>query len=329
MKKTVILVSCHKDTPLIKEAPFIPIHAGFALAEPTAKEALKGMFNDADGGNISGKNGNYSELTSQYWAWKNYGKLGDPDYIGFFHYRRFLNFGRPLFHNISYFHNFSEKTVKKYHWHEPDITTACSGYDVVLPVPDIMYNSRGEKMTMREQYCEGHYKDDFNTMMECLFERFPEYADIFKKTEENFRNYYCNIFIMKKEFFFRYAEFLFDILFEVESKTELSDDKYGVYQRRVFGFLGERLLNFFLAMERSERSLKIKELQLMLGDFTKYRSNLRQVIIYLARKTGFRLVRNREGAEVSFGRLIFWKKKIGDHGSIHTLLNGLIKFTSK
>ena len=34
------------------------------------------------------KNRNINELTALYWAWKNYDKLGNPDYIGLMHYRR-------------------------------------------------------------------------------------------------------------------------------------------------------------------------------------------------------------------------------------------------
>ena len=34
----------------------------------------------------------YCELTAQYYVWKNYEKLGNPDYVGFCHYRRLFNF---------------------------------------------------------------------------------------------------------------------------------------------------------------------------------------------------------------------------------------------
>ena len=51
-----------------------------------------------------------------------------------------------------------------------------------------------------------------------------------------------NMFLMKKEYFDRYCEFLFNILFEVEKYVKLSPY---AYYRRVFGFMGEMLLPLF------------------------------------------------------------------------------------
>ena len=39
------------------------------------------MIGDDTGDNISDKNREYCELTGIYWIWKNYDKLGNPDYI--------------------------------------------------------------------------------------------------------------------------------------------------------------------------------------------------------------------------------------------------------
>ena len=50
------------------------------------------MIGDNTGDNISVKNNRFCELIAQYFAWKNYDKLDNPDYIGFWYYRRVLNF---------------------------------------------------------------------------------------------------------------------------------------------------------------------------------------------------------------------------------------------
>lgn len=47
---------------------------------------------DDTGDNISHLNRSLNELTDVYLAWKNYDKLGNPDYICFMSYRRFLIF---------------------------------------------------------------------------------------------------------------------------------------------------------------------------------------------------------------------------------------------
>lgn len=46
---------------------------------------IENMIGDDTGDNVYDKNREYCELTGIYWAWKNYDKLGNPDYIGFMH----------------------------------------------------------------------------------------------------------------------------------------------------------------------------------------------------------------------------------------------------
>lgn len=101
MKKTPsikILVGYHKPAVLLKDDILTPIHLGRALATEASKDGamsqrdyqwmLDNMIGDDTGDNISKENRKYCELTALYWAWKNYDKLGNPDYIGFMHYRR-------------------------------------------------------------------------------------------------------------------------------------------------------------------------------------------------------------------------------------------------
>ena len=97
-----ILIAYHKPSVLIKDEVLTPIHLGRALATESSKDGdmseedykwmLENMIGDNTGENISHLNRTLNELTSMYWAWKNYDKLGNPDYIGFMHYRRHLNF---------------------------------------------------------------------------------------------------------------------------------------------------------------------------------------------------------------------------------------------
>lgn len=97
-----ILISYHKPAVLLKDEVLTPIHVGRALATQSSKDGsiseedykwmLDNMIGDDTGDNISHLNRRLNELTAIYWAWKNYDKLGNPDYIGFMHYRRHLNF---------------------------------------------------------------------------------------------------------------------------------------------------------------------------------------------------------------------------------------------
>ena len=51
-----------------------------------------------------------------------------------------------------------------------------------------------------------------------------------------------------------YSNWLFDILFEVEKQTNIAD--YDSYQKRLYGFLAERLMNVWL----HHRKAKVKYL---------------------------------------------------------------------
>ena len=65
-----------------------------------------------------------------------------------------------------------------------------------------------------------------------------------------------NMFVMKREDFDRYMKWLFDILFELEKRIDISN--YDSYQKRVFGFLSERLWNIWLDQEKlSTYELKV------------------------------------------------------------------------
>lgn len=84
-----ILVSYHKPAKLIKDDIWTPIKIGESL-----NWDVENLIQDDTGDNISSRNDVYNELTSIYWAWKNYRNLGNLDFIGFCHYRRIPIFSR-------------------------------------------------------------------------------------------------------------------------------------------------------------------------------------------------------------------------------------------
>ena len=95
-------------------------------------------------------------------------------------------------------------------------------------------------------------------------EEFSDYYPSYKKVMYNNNwAYNYNMFVAKKEFIDEYSEFLFSVLFKLKDKINLNDGRDD-YQKRVFGFLSERLFNVFLVYKGKP---KIKELKVAtLGD---------------------------------------------------------------
>ena len=83
-----VLITYKEKHKLFKSDILMPIQTGRAIAD----EIFEDMIGDDTGDNISERNHKYNELSAQYWAWKNYDKLGNPEYIGFMHYRRHFIF---------------------------------------------------------------------------------------------------------------------------------------------------------------------------------------------------------------------------------------------
>ena len=212
-----ILVATHKEYWMPKDEVYLPLHVG-----REGKQDL-GYICDNTGENISLKNANYCELTGLYWAWKNL----DCEYIGLCHYRRY----------------FSKKSIGKDKkaaiLHKDDYEKLLQKYDVLLPTKRNYYIE-----TVRSQYEHAHNKRDLDEVEKIVQELYPEYSEAFTKVMKRTKLHILNMFVMKKDRFDEYCKWLFDILFELEKKIDISD--YNQYEARVFGFLSERLFNVWL-----------------------------------------------------------------------------------
>ncbi|TCL58115.1 uncharacterized protein DUF4422 [Kineothrix alysoides] len=204
----------YKDKPLIKEYRMPmwlkPIQVGAVLTNVR----VAGMTDDT-GDNISGKNGNYCELTALYWIWKNViPKDNKKDsYYGLFHYRRVLD-------------------VKK----EELYRLKDNGIDVILPYPTICDPHISEH---HERYVNS---SDWKAMLQALAELQPDYFSAFMKILEQEYLYNYNILIARKEVISDYCAWLFPIL---ERTEQLSVPKGSERSDRYIGYLGENLLTLY------------------------------------------------------------------------------------
>lgn len=216
---TKVYVMSHKAFTKPKDSLYVPMHVGRALGEEL------GYLPDNTGDNISEKNRNYCELTGLYWLWKN----ATDDIIGICHYRR-------------YFVKDEEFITKEY------IEKVLQEYDVIVPTSKCT-----QYKNIYEHYAQMHNEKDMNICKEVLLEKYPEYEQAFDLCMNTNISCWANMIITKKKIFDTYCEWLFDILFEVERRVDISS--YDTFQARIYGYLSERLLRVWLL----KNSYKVRE----------------------------------------------------------------------
>ena len=223
-KNVKIFITMHKPFSVYKSNIFTPIQVGKRFTNIDL-----GILSDDTGDNIADKNQNYCELTAAYWVWKNYPEL---DYVGFYHYRRYLYLQDSVPNNGDNILNFICDDSK--------VIENINKYDILLP-PKIAF----KQFNVANQYIFCHLKEDWKILMNVLIEKYPDYKDdVIQVFYNNNSTYMYNMYIMRYTLFFKeYIEWLFDILFEVEKRIKINPYPY---QARVFGFMSERLITLFV-----------------------------------------------------------------------------------
>jgi len=253
----------HKPYWICETDIITPIQVGRAIAT----EWLPMLGDDMGIDNISAQNKYFCELTAMYWAWKNI-RL---DYIGFGHYRRYFCFSDQVAGRIV------NKPFPVIELLQPDIMppeqlnkfAICDSagireyvnkYDIILPEP--VGDSR---LSLEGQYKRYHLAADWDAMIAVLLEKYPDYRDsVHKVFQSNGMMFPYNMYVMKFELFQEYMAWLFDILFELKQRIQISNDPY---QQRVLGFLSERMLTLFVTRKATERKLRIRTLKTVMPEF--------------------------------------------------------------
>ena len=192
------------------------------------------VYDDTKLQNITPKHYGYSELSAIYWVWKN---LETKKYVGFNHYNKYFDI-----------QNFDaiEKIFEQ--------------YNIIVPVAVNL------DKTVQDQYDFYHNIDDLLLIEEILKKEYPDYTEDYDKFIKNSNLLLpSNMFIMKREDYEKYCEFLFNILFKFDEKrkieteedifniyknisetTENENLKFFEYQSKVHSFLGERLFTLYI-----------------------------------------------------------------------------------
>lgn len=224
-----VFVATHKRTNIPSDDVYVPIRVGSVLHDDDF-----GYIRDDRGDNISLKNKSFCELTAIYWAWKNC----DSDYIGLVHYRRYFTKG-ILFGKSAKWRGILDKN---------DWYALLSKYDVIVPKRRNYYIE-----TNKSQYEHAHNPNDLKVVEDIITEFYPSYIAPFHHVLDRTWGHRFNMFVMKKELLAAYCKWLFDVLFKLEQRIDIST--YNDYNMRIFGFMSERLFDVWL----ETNNIKYKE----------------------------------------------------------------------
>lgn len=189
--------------------------------------------NDINNDTWNGLEGSfYSEIMSYFYIAKN---CELKEYIGFCHYRKYWKFLDDV----------------------PDMDDIFKKYEAMVAKPKIF------KKSIKEQYKLCHNIEDLYIIGGILADKYPSYANIWSAFLNNKILFPYNMFIMKKDDFLNYIEFIETILDEyvnvvgkdIRGRIEKNADKYIKtfepnssvdYQYRIGGYLAERLTNAYV-----------------------------------------------------------------------------------
>ena len=174
----------------------------------------------------------FSEIYMLKWVSEN-AEL--KDYVGFCHYRKYFSFMDDV----------------------PDMDKIFEECDAVVG-KEIKFD-----VTNAEQYAKFHNIDDLEIIGEIIEDKYNDYYGVYKSFMKMKLMFPYNMFIMKKDDFIRYINFVKGVLDEyvkivgtdIMKRIEDNKDKYLKnfspndnvdYQYRIGGYLAERLTNVFI-----------------------------------------------------------------------------------
>lgn len=229
-KNVKVFIACHKSCDVPSDSIYLPLQVG-----AKGKKSI-GFERDDSGKNISEKNPVFCELTGLYWVWKNL----DCDYVGLVHYRRYFTQKRKSYQ-------------KKYGQLESALTTAEANelldrFPILVPKKRNYYIS-----TIYNHYDSTFDGKQLDIARDIVRQKYPEYLDSFDWYMKQKKGYVFNMYIMKKAYSDAYCEWLFDILFELEKRIDLSH--MSAFEKRYAGRVSERLFNVWLHYQLVRRTI--------------------------------------------------------------------------
>ena len=227
MEKLKIFVCAHKkDSQIRNYAPYVPVHGGKSLH----LDMDLGFNGDNTGDNISERNPLYSEWSFIYWIWKN---CQDAEYIGLNHYRRYFK------------QNITEDNIEK----------VLGGANIIA-----VKRRNKSKCSRLADLAMMTSQEDAYLFVDSILSIHPDSKKaLIKYLYNSTESFPYSMFIMKRELFNEYCNFIFPVLFDLEKRIR----PHGYSrQQRALGYFGEYSLGLFIYY----KNLKVKGIELVGAD---------------------------------------------------------------
>lgn len=275
MLNPVIFVSYHNNVPPLEQPLFRLLHVGNALKGSMSKDDLSDvahvnnktsyeLISDDTGENISKKNREFCEMTGVYWIWKNIDNFKNYTHIGHMQYRRHFFLDKKIYdqypdniEKVSYSCVHFRNKIKQTYFaqiglSELNLKKILSDHEGILPLSGD-FSPLGIS-NLWEDYLEripGVHIDDLVELRKILLADFPEFSKKFDDYLEKNKKIMYQMFVLTKEDFIQYCNFIFPILFKLE--RNLNVDRYSINGKRTIGYLAELLYGCYFNEEKKNR----------------------------------------------------------------------------
>lgn len=224
-----LFVVSHKTFTFPNHTSFTPIKVG-----SQSVTISENSVDDSTGDNIAHLNSSFCELTAAYWIWKN----SQEDIVGLAHYRRYFASST------------SNLMVKGKRIASPEeMMNLLENADILVAKPRNYYIT-----SIKSHYIHAHHESDYTQLRDEIARQQPDYLSDFDDVMGGTKISLYNMFVCKKALIDEYFAWLFPLLFALEQK--IAYQNYDAYQKRVFGFMAERLFNVWLHHQRNRLRIK-------------------------------------------------------------------------
>jgi hypothetical protein len=178
----------------------------------------------------------FSDINGDYHIWRNYKNEG---IVGKFQYRKWLRYGSDIAGNIIQDDIYGKSNTAQL-YDEIDIENILKKDEIILAKPLLFTRSIADQFKLYHG----------NWLMRIKKIAIEIYGDGMKNKWEDFFDHSkifvpCNIYVARTPVIMDYYDWLFPLLFEFCKRIDYKSSANSEYNKRIPGYLAERLLGFY------------------------------------------------------------------------------------